>query len=122
MTKTKLKTYSLWGIQILLALAFLAAGGAKLAGVEKMVMLFDQIGYGQWFRYLTGGLEVAGAILILIPKTAKFAAAMLACIMVGAIGTHLFLIGGSFVPALVLGVLCVIVSYAKFKKEKEAMA
>jgi len=120
MNKDKLKKYSLWGVQILLACAFLAAGGSKLAGAEKMVLLFDQIGYGQWFRYLTGGLEVLGALLLLYPKTAKYAAAMLVCVMIGAIGTHLFIIGGSFIPALVLGTLCAVVAFVRHEKEKKA--
>ena len=36
-----------WIVQGLLAAAFLAAGGAKLAGVPMMVQIFDQIGMGQ---------------------------------------------------------------------------
>ena len=37
-------TYISVGLRILLSIAFLGAGGAKLAGVEMMVMTFDQIG------------------------------------------------------------------------------
>ena len=59
-----------WGVRILLALAFGAAGIAKLAGVAQMVQVFDAVGMGQWFRYVTGAVEVAGAVLILIPPTA----------------------------------------------------
>lgn len=33
-----------------------------------MVELFNEIGLGQWFRYLTGGLEVVGAVALLIPR------------------------------------------------------
>ncbi len=44
-------------------------GFTKLAGNEQMVALFEAIGVGQWFRYLTGSLEVAGAILLVIPRT-----------------------------------------------------
>ena len=43
-------------LQFLLALAFLAAGGAKLAGVSDMVEVFDSIGIGQWFRLVTGAV------------------------------------------------------------------
>ena len=32
---------------------------------------FDQVGVGQWFRYFTGLVEVFGALLVLIPKTAQ---------------------------------------------------
>jgi hypothetical protein len=31
--------------------------------------MFDKIGLGQWFRYVTGSLEVVGALLLLVPRT-----------------------------------------------------
>ncbi len=49
------------------------AGFSKLSGNEQMVGLFEAIGLGQWFRYLTGTMEVAGAILLLIPRTSGWA-------------------------------------------------
>ena len=91
-----------WTLQILVALVFFAAGGAKLAGVAQMVEVFDQIGMGQWFRYLTGALEVAGAALVLYPRAAFYGGAILACVMVGAVGAHLFVIGGNPAPAALL--------------------
>lgn len=100
-----------WGIRILLALAFGAAGIAKLAGVPQMVQVFDAIGFGQWFRYLTGVVEVVGAVLLLVPATGFFASLLLTTTMVGAVATHLVLIGGSPVPALVLGLLSAFVAW-----------
>lgn len=91
-----------WGLRLLAAAAFLAAGGAKLAGVPTMVGIFDQIGFGQWFRVVTGLVEVIGGITILLPATVAFGGLLLAMTMVFAVLTHLFLIGGSPVPALVL--------------------
>lgn len=91
-----------WALQILAALAFAAAGVMKLIGAEQMVATFADIGFGQWFRYVTGLIEITGAVLLLTAGTAFWGASLLACVMVGAILTHLFLIGGSFVPALVL--------------------
>ena len=107
------KSAGLWVVRGLLALVFAGAGGAKLYGVPMLVEEFQHIGAGQWFRYLTGALELLGAILILTPSLAAFGALLLICIMVGAILTHLFLIGGSAVPALVLLALSAIVAYAK---------
>ena len=95
----------LWILQILAAAAFFLAGGSKLAGVAPMVEMFDKIGLGQWFRYLTGGLEVTGAILLLIPATVVLGGVLLVMTMVGAIATHLFVLGGSPVPAIVLFVM-----------------
>lgn len=103
----------LWTARTLLALVFVAAGAAKIYGVPMLVAEFEHIGLGQWFRYLTGGLEVAGAALIIIPSTVVFGAVLLCCIMIGAVFTHLFVIGGSAIPAIVLLVLSVIVAYTK---------
>jgi len=49
----------------LLALAFFAAAVLKLSGEEKMVAEFGQLGLGQWFRYVTGVIELSGAGLLL---------------------------------------------------------
>lgn len=100
-----------WGVRILLALAFAGAGVSKLMGVPQMVEVFEHIGIGQWFRYLTGLIEVTGVILLLIPSSGFFAGLLLGGIMVGAVATHLLVIGGSPVPALVLGALCAFVVY-----------
>ena len=67
-----------------------------------MVGLFDVIGVGQWFRYLTGAIEVGGAVALLVPAVAAFGAAALAATMVGAIATHLFIVGGSVAIPVVL--------------------
>ncbi|QOL13465.1 DoxX family protein [Dickeya dianthicola] len=91
-----------WILRILAAAAFLAAGGAKLAGVPMMVGIFDAIGIGQWFRVVTGLVEVVGGIAILVPATAAFGGLLLAATMFFAVLTHIFVIGGNPVPAIVL--------------------
>jgi hypothetical protein len=68
-----------------------------------MVQMFGTIGLGQWFRYVTGGLEVISAVLLLVPSLARFGALALAVTMVGAILTHLFIVGGS--PAVPIALL-----------------
>jgi uncharacterized membrane protein YphA (DoxX/SURF4 family) len=80
----------------------LFSGSLKLTGAPMMVQLFGAIGLGQWFRYVTGGIEVASAVLLLIPAVAAYGAAALAITMVGAIITHLFIVGGSPVIPIVL--------------------
>ncbi|KRR05397.1 DoxX family protein [Bradyrhizobium jicamae] len=104
---------AVWIVRGLLALAFLGAGGAKLYGVPMMVEEFHHIGLGQGFRYLTGGLEVFGAILLLLPRKAAFGALLLICVMIGAVITHLLVIGGSPVPAIVLLALNAVVAYSQ---------
>ncbi|MBT8413445.1 MAG: DoxX family protein [Boseongicola sp.] len=104
--------YAVIGVKALLTLAFIAAGLSKLAGVEMMVATFDAIGVGQWFRYVTGIIEVAGAVLLWVKGREIYGAGLLAVTMVGAIIAHLAILGPSFVPALVLGVLAAFIVWA----------
>ncbi len=92
----------LWTLQIFSAAMFLVAGVSKLAGVPAMVQFFGVIGIGQWFRYVTGTVEVVSAVLLLIPSIASYGAAALAVTMIGAIITHLFIVGGNPAMAIVL--------------------
>lgn len=71
-----------------------------------MVEIFEQIGAGQWFRFVTGILEIVGGLLVLVPRASIWGALLLACVMVGAVLTHLVLIGGNPVHAFVLLALC----------------
>jgi uncharacterized membrane protein YphA (DoxX/SURF4 family) len=83
-------------------LVFLAAGGAKLIAEPGMVAMFAAIGVGQWFRIVTGVLEVVGAIGLFSPVVTVYAALLLIVVMVGAIIAHLMVLGGSPVPAMAL--------------------
>jgi uncharacterized membrane protein YphA (DoxX/SURF4 family) len=107
---------ALWVLQILAAAAFLAAGGSKLAGVQQMVDVFEKVGIGQWFRYVTGLLEVGGAIGLLIPRYTFYAAALLAAVMVGAVISHLTVLGGS--PAAPVVLLLITGTVAFFRRSR----
>ena len=110
---SKGRLITLWTLSGLVALAFLGAGGAKLAGTAVMVELFAKVGLGQWFRYFTGLLEVVGAIGLLMSRYAFYAAVLLAIVMVGAIIAHVTVLGGSPAPAVVLLVLSGIIAYLR---------
>ncbi|MCU1273738.1 MAG: DoxX family protein [Bryobacterales bacterium] len=97
------KNVALWVLQIAGAAMFLMAGTSKLAGAPAMVGAFGAIGWGQWFRYLTGFLEVAGAVALLIPALAGFGALWLTAVMAGAVLAHLTVLGGS--PAVPVALL-----------------
>src|SRR6202035_6125205 len=102
-----------WTVQGILAAAFLAAGSAKLAGVPYMVDLFAQIGLGQWFRVVTGAVEVTGAVALLIPGLAALGALWLGATMVGGVATPLFVLHPTPVPAVVLGFINAVVLYLR---------
>lgn len=95
----------------LLTLAFVMAGAAKLVGVEMMAQTFAAIGWGQWFRYVTGLVEVGSAILLWIPGLQVVGAGLLMITMICAALFHVLVLGPSAVPALVLCVLCAAVVY-----------
>src|SRR3954467_2179544 len=106
-----MRNATLWLLTIVSAGMFLLAGTLKLAGVQIEVDLFATVGIGQWFRYVTGLLEIGGAIGLFVPAVATYAALLLATVMVGAIATHLFIVGGSpLVPVLLLGATLTIAS------------
>lgn len=107
----------LWILQIGAAAMFIMAAWPKLKGdpqaVQGFAMIGEKIGVGQWFRYLTGGLEMLGALLLLIPRLCGVGALILVCVMVGAVATHLFIIGGNPVAAIVLLVVTAIIAWGR---------
>ena len=111
--RTRFASVALWSAQLLLAAMFLLSGGSKLAGAAAMVALFDAIGVGQWFRYVTGGIEVASAVALLVPALAPFGAVALVPTMIGAVATHLFVVGGSPVVPVVLLAGALAVAWAR---------
>ena len=103
----------LWVIQAALAVMFLMAGGSKLAGVPAMVSLFDLVGFGQWFRYVTGIIEVVAGIALLIPGAAVFGAILLIPTMIGAIAANVLVAHASPAVPAVLLVLAAAVAWAR---------
>lgn len=80
-------------VQVVLGLLFLLIGSAAVAGMKMLVENFRRFGYPQWFRVVTGSLEVLGGIGLLIgillPWLAELASAGLTLVMLGAVLTHL---------------------------------
>ena len=102
-----------WVLQGIVATAFLAAGAAKLAGAAYMIQLFDQIGLGQGFRYVTGVVEVVGALALIAPGLVAFGGLWLGGTMFFAVLTHVFVLHTSPVPAIVLGTLDALIVYLR---------
>jgi len=109
----KAKNIALWVLQVLAAGMFLMAGSGKLAGSEQMTATFNTIGLGQWFRYFTGGIEVLSAVLLLIPSLSGIGALLMVGTMIGAVATHLFILGGTAIPAAVLLVVTAIIAFGR---------
>jgi putative oxidoreductase len=78
--------------ELALAGIFFLVGGAKLIGRHDMVELFRSIGVGQWLRYVTGVLEVAGAAFMVIPFASGASAVALGTVMIAATLIELFVL------------------------------
>jgi putative oxidoreductase len=103
----------LWTLQVLVALAFVAAGSGKLLGSPDMIALFGVVGIGQWFRYVTGSLEVLGALLLVVPGKTVFGAVLLACVMGGAVVAHLTVLHTAPTAPLVLLALTAMMAWGR---------
>jgi putative oxidoreductase len=99
-------------IRGLAAFAFVSAGILKLVGVPMMVDVFEHVGFGQWFRYATGVIEVGSAILLLSPRYVGPAASLLSVTMIGAIISHLIVVPGSPGPAVALLTMCLVIAWS----------
>lgn len=87
---TRGKTVILWAATSVLAIFFILMGLPKVLGQTGWMARFGAWGYPEWFLSVVGFGEIAGAILLMIPSFAKLGAAVLATIMVGAAGTHVW--------------------------------
>ena len=118
---TNVRKYGLPAIKALITLAFLASGLAKLAGVADMVAVFDTIGVGQWFRYVTAIFEISGAILLWIPGKQFYGAGLLTVTMSGAVLSHIFILGtATMPPAVMLLILSAVIAYTYRDQMKSA--
>ncbi len=96
------KTIAFWALKIVLALLFLAAAAAKIAGTPMMVAEFGKVGLGQWFRYFVALMEISGAIILLVPGLTAIGAAILAGVCIGAFFAQLLAIHMDVAHTIVL--------------------
>lgn len=100
-----------WILRLAVAAVFLSVGADKFVADSLWVKLFDQIGWGDWFRYLTGILQVTGAVLVVVPRTFPIGIGILACTMLGAAVVWIVKFGApgnAIIPAAILLALVVI--------------
>ena len=80
----------LWAVSLRLVMVFASAGWAKLDPASGWARAFATWGYPPWFRMSIGGMEVAAAFLLLWPRAAAYGAAIIIVVMLGGMGTHVF--------------------------------
>lgn len=65
----------------------------KFTAAPESVYIFSQIGAEPWGRIGTGVVELVASILLLVPRTIAYGALISIGLMLGAIATHLFVLG-----------------------------
>src|SRR5215469_16990210 len=79
------------GIRTFLALLFVVAGGAFLLGSGHTVDVFEQIGLGQWLRFVAGFLSLWGGALLLIPSRVALGSGVVTALSLGALLIQAFM-------------------------------
>lgn len=113
---------ALWVLQLLLAVAFLMAGGFKLTTPAE-AFVAQGMTAPVWALRLAGISEVLGAVGLVLPSLLRvqprltpIAAALLALVVGLAVVTHMAMGQfGAIVPPLMLGLLCSFVAWGRFK-------
>ncbi|MFJ8615200.1 DoxX family protein [Streptomyces clavifer] len=105
--------------RVVLALFFGFSAVAKIMAHESAVQSFDRMGWGSGAMYTIGGLEMAGAVALLVPLLAGVAAMALAGLLAGASIVQLTLLDppNAVMPALLIAVVVLI---ARDRKDRTA--
>ena len=85
-TKHVVKEVAIWIVTVLLILMFGNAGIRKFFELGGWTRMFHNLGLPDWFRVVIGVLETAAALLLALPRTAAYGAALIVTIMLGALG------------------------------------
>jgi len=105
---------ALWVLQYVTAALYVFAALPKLTSNPQAVAGFDAIGFGDWFRYLIGTLELAGAVALLIPVLCGVAGIAFVGLMIGATITQITVFHGQMAafPAMI-GVVVAVIAWAR---------
>jgi putative oxidoreductase len=80
----------LWILAAMLIMVFVRAGWDKFDPSSGWARAFRFWGYPVWFRVLIGLLEILAVLLLVWPRTAAYGAAIIILVMLGGMGTHVF--------------------------------
>jgi putative oxidoreductase len=101
-----------WAMRISAGVLFVSVGLGKFETDSHWVRLFADAGFSDWFRFLTGVLQVLGGLLLFPPQTMRAGAVLAGVTMAGAVLVHMFLldtgIGGAIIPAGLLAFVATI--------------
>lgn len=107
-----------WTLRVILFIAFLyfSTGKFKTDANAPWTVLFNQIGFGRWFRYLAGAIEMAGAFLVLFSRTVEVGLVLLGTTMFGAMLISLLVLrrpSDAFIP---FAIVCALIAFGLHRR------
>ena len=90
MKKIPWRDLALWVPTLFLVWVFVNQGVSKFSNQSGWARAFAIWHFPVWFRILIGVCETAAAILLLTRRTAPVGAALIALVMLGGMGTHIY--------------------------------
>jgi hypothetical protein len=99
-----------WLLQIVVAVILLQTLFFKFTGAPESIYIFTTVGAEPWGRYGSGVMELIAAVLLLIPGTIAVGALLAVGVGVGAVFSHLTLLGIDVQGdgGLLFGLACVV--------------
>jgi len=82
-----------WAVRIVAAVILLQTLYFKFTGAPESVFIFSSLGAEPWGRYASGCMELLASLLLLVPRTAWLGAGIGLGVMLGAIASHLLVLG-----------------------------
>jgi putative oxidoreductase len=104
-------------LQILLVLVFLMTSIMSIAGHKMQVENFEHLNLPQWFRVVTGWVQLVGVIALVIglwyPSIAALGGLWMGVTMLGGFGSHIIAKDSmkQAMPALILAIIAFIITY-----------
>lgn len=88
-----LSSVAVAGVQTAVGLVGIVAGGAKVTHRAGQIEEFERYGYPQWFRVITGLIEMVAGVGLIVeiawrPEAALLGGLVFSGTMLGAVATH----------------------------------
>jgi uncharacterized membrane protein YphA (DoxX/SURF4 family) len=83
-----------WALTAILTFMLGMSGVSKIVGTQEMINNFTFMNLLPYLALL-GVVELAGVVMLVIPKTSKYGAILLSSYLSGAVAIHLSMMGGT---------------------------
>ena len=125
---TKAKNYSVWTLQIILAVLFLFTGGMKL--ILPAAVFQAEIPFSEFFIKFIGLAEVLGGLCLVFPAVFKVKPILTS---LAALGLFVVMVGATIVTAsamgivsavfpIVVGLICLLIAFVRFPNGSKTTA